>query len=151
MSNDQVSSGVLFFIGLASCLGSLSYNLGVLSSPGSGFMPFLTGAAIMFLSGVGFISATLKAKREERWISLLKGLRWRSPLIIFSSLMVYPLLLVSLGFLLCTALFIAFLLRAIGHQRWPVVVGYALFSAFASYFVFEVWLKAQLPKGLLGI
>jgi hypothetical protein len=32
-----------------------------------------------------------------------------------------------------------------------VVIGVALLSAVASYLIFDIWLKAQLPKGPLGI
>jgi len=151
LSNDQVSSGVLFIVGLGVCVGSLTYDLGSLSSPMSGFMPFLTGGVIIFFSAVGFIHATMGKKQRERWVSSLQGLRWGNPFLIFASLLAYALLLVPLGFLLCTILFIAFLLRAIVPKRWPVVIAYALLTAFASYMIFEVWLKAQLPKGFLGI
>ena len=151
MNHDQVSSGVWFFLGLAVCLGSTQYKLGTPASPGTGFMPFLTGLAICLFSGVGFFHATLRRKQGEGWAPLLRGFRWRNALIILLSLLAYALLLAPLGFFLCTTLFIAFLLRAIVPQRWRVVIAGALLTAGASYLIFEVWLKAQLPKGPLGI
>ena len=151
MNNDQVSSGVLFVFGLAVCLRSIHYELGTLSAPESGLMPFLTGAAISSFSGAGFVHATIKSRRGEGWASLLKGLHLKRPLIILASLASYIVLLKPLGFFLCTAAFMGFLLRAIVAQRWPVVIGVALLTAIASYLIFEIWLKAQLPIGPWGI
>jgi len=150
-NNDQLSSLIWFFLGLAVCLGSIQYNLGTPASPGTGFMPFLTGVAICIFSGLGFFHATVRKRQGEGWTPWLQGVRWRNGLIILISLGAYALLLIPLGFFLCTILFIAFLLRAIAPQRWPVVIAGALLTATASYLIFEVWLKAQLPKGPLGI
>lgn len=151
MNNDQVSSSLWFFGGVAVCLGSIQYNLGTPASPDSGFMPFLTGVTLCFLSGVGFILATIRKGQGEGWSSVLQGFRWKNAVVILISLLAYALLLVPLGFFICTTLFIAFLLRAIVPQRWPAVIGGALVTATVSYLIFEVWLKAQLPKGPFGI
>ncbi len=150
MNNDQVSSGLWFFIGGAICMGSLQYKLGTLASPASGLMPFFAGLAICIFAGSGFIHATTKRRQGEKWGRIFAGLKWPNAFIILASLFAYALLLVPLGFLLCTALFIGFLLRAIIPQRWPVIIGGAFLTAVCSYLIFEVWLKAQLPKGLFG-
>ena len=62
----------------------------------------------------------------------------------------YALLLHSLGFSLCTALFVGFLLRAVKPQRWPVVMAGGILAALGTYGIFELWLKAQLPRGPWG-
>jgi putative tricarboxylic transport membrane protein len=151
LNNDQVSSTVWFVLGLAVCLGSLQYKMGSPASPGTGFMPFLTGAAICFFSGAGLIHATLRRRKGEGWTSPLQGVRWKNAMVILISLLAYALLMVPLGFFLTTTLFIAFLLRAITPQRWSVVAAGSILTATASYLLFEVWLKAQLPKGPWGI
>ena len=151
MNNDQLSSGIWFIAGLAVCLGSLQYKLGTPAAPGTGFMPFLTGLAICFFSGIGLIHATLRKKQGEGWVPLLKGVVWKNAMVILISLLAYALLLKPLGFVITTTLFIAFLLRAIVPQRWPVVIACSILTALGSYLIFEVWLKAQLPKGPLGI
>ena len=151
MNNDQLSGTVWFILGLAVCLGSLQYKLGTPASPGTGFMPFLSGLAICFFSGIGLIHSTLRRRQGEGWAPVLQGVFWKNAMIILVSLLVYALLLVPLGFVFTTTLFIAFLLRAIVPQRWSVVIACSILTAAASYLIFEVWLKAQLPKGLLGI
>ena len=150
MNDDQVSGGIWFFIGLTICLASLPYELGTFSSPGSGLLPFLSGLAIGFFSIVGFIHATIRKNRGEVWTSPLKALRWEKALIIIISLFAYGLLLGLIGFFLCTLLFIAFLLRVIIPQRWLLVTVGSLLITVAAYIVFEILLKAQLPKGFLG-
>lgn len=151
MNNDQLSGAVWFGLGLAVCLGSLQYKLGTPAAPGTGFMPFLTGLVICFFSGIGLIHATLRKRRGEGWSPVLRGVVWKNAMIILVSLLAYALLLFPLGFVVTTTLFIAFLLRAIVPQRWSVVIACSILTAAASYLIFEVWLKAQLPKGPLGI
>jgi len=151
LNHDQISSAGLFVIGLAICLGSIPYKLGSFSTPESGFMPFLIGMAITVFSAVGFIHSTMRKKNGEEWSSLMRGVRWQNSLIILASLWGYVFLLMPLGFFLCTTLFMAFLFRAIVPHRWPLVIGGALLTSTAAYVLFEVWLKAQLPKGLWGI
>ena len=151
MNNDQVSSTVWFILGLAVCLGSLQYKLGTPASPGTGFMPFLAGVAICLFSGIGMIHSTLRRRQGEGWAPVLQGFSWKNAMIILISLLAYALLLFPLGFVITTTLFIAFLLRAIVPQRWSVVIACSILTAAASYLIFEVWLKAQLPKGPLGI
>jgi putative tricarboxylic transport membrane protein len=82
---------------------------------------------------------------------VLQGVFWKNAMVILISLLAYALLLVPLGFFITTTLFIAFLLRAIVPQRWSVVIACSILTAVISYLIFEIWLKAQLPKGPLGI
>jgi putative tricarboxylic transport membrane protein len=151
LNQDQWSSLTWFLIGVAICLVSIPYKLGTLSSPGTGFMPFLSGGAISLFAAAGFIYTTIRKSRGEGWSPLFQGVKWPRALTGLLCLCAYALLFLPLGFLICTTLFIAFLLRAILPLRWSLVIGVALITAIASYLIFEVWLKAQLPKGVLGI
>ena len=114
-------------------------------------MPLLIGVVMCFFSGIGLIQATLRKRRGENWIPLLSCVNWRNALVILLSLVAYSLFLNLLGFVLTTVFFIASLLRLISSQRWSVVIAGSILTAFASYLIFEVWLKAQLPQGLLGM
>ena len=151
MNNDQLSSAVWFSLGLAVCLLSVQYRLGVPAKPSAGFMPFLAGAGMCLCSLAGFVHATLRRKRGEGWRAMFAGLIWQRAFLVFGSLVAYGLLLKTLGFLLCTTLFIAFQLKAFSPYRWPAVIGGAVLTAVVSYVVFEIWLKGQLPQGFWGI
>jgi hypothetical protein len=149
-NNDQVSAAVWFALGSIIAIASLRYRLGTLASPGTGFMPFLAGLAIAFFSFIGLLHGTLRRKQGVGWKPTMRGLMWEKSLLVLAALFGYTLLLTPLGFSLCTALFIGFLLRTVKPQGWLVVIAGSILTALGAYGIFEVWLKAQLPKGPWG-
>ncbi len=150
LNNDQVSAAIWIAVGVAVAIGSLRYGLGPLAAPGTGFLPFLAGCAIALLASIGLILATLKRRKGTGWKPILRGIRWQKPLLVMAALVVYALLMKPLGFLLCTVLFIGFLLRAVEPQRWPVVILGAVGTALGAFAIFDLWLKTQLPRGPWG-
>ncbi len=150
LNNDQSSSIFWFLFGVIVILGSIPYGLGSLHRPSTGFMPFVTGCAICVLSAIGFIAETVRHKKGEKWKSAFKGLLWHKPLIAFVAIIIYALVLEWVGFLTASFLLVGFLLRAIIPQKWwVVIIGAALTSTF-FYIFFQLWLKTQLPKGILN-
>lgn len=150
MNNDQISSLICLLCGLFILLGSFQYDLGTLAAPKEGLLPFLISLVMCFLSIVGFLHGTLGQRKGLGWKPMMTGLLWKKPLIGLLALIGYVILLDPLGFTLCTTLFIGFLLRAVYPQRWRVVILGAIGTAVASYVVFTVLLKTQLPKGPWG-
>jgi len=150
INNDQASAAVWFVVGLTITIASVPYGLGTWDSPGTGFLPFLSGMAITLFSFIGLVHATLKRRMGAGWKPVMRGLIWKKALIVLVALLAYVLLLKPLGFSLCTALFIGFLLRVVQPQRWSVVMAGAIGAAAGAYGIFEVWLKAQLPRGPWG-
>jgi len=146
-NNDQRSSLIWCAIGLAIVFYSGKYGLGTLSSPGPGFVPFLAGLAIGGLSLVVFLQQWRKGKGEK-----LKDLwtkkDWPTILKVMGALVLYAIVLKSLGFLLTTFFLIVYLFRVIESMAWRKVLIGAILTAFGSYIVFEVWLEAQLPTGI---
>jgi hypothetical protein len=149
-NNDQVSAAIWFAAGIIISLVALRYDLGALASPGTGFMPFLAGLAIVLFSFLGLVQGTLRRKQGVGWKPPMRGLRWEKSVIVLAALFAYILLLTPLGFSLGTALFIGFLLRTVKPQKWFVVMAGSILTALGSYGIFELWLKAQLPKGPWG-
>jgi len=127
---------------------SLRLPFGSFATPGAGFLPILVGVLMFLLSLILFIQSFSKEEEE------IKPLRARGGtgrvLLILVSLIVYGLLLESLGFILMTFLLMGFLLLAIGSQRIILVVLISLFSSIGCYAVFQVWLEVQLPNGIFG-
>jgi putative tricarboxylic transport membrane protein len=149
-NNDQASAALWLVLGAIIAIASVPCDLGTLDSPGTGFLPFLAGLAISFFSIIGLAHATLKRKNGIGWKPMMRGFEWKKSLTVLLSLLTYALLLKPLGFLLCTILFVGFLLAAVQPQRWYVVISGAIGTAIGTYGVFEIWLKAQLPKGPFG-
>jgi len=150
LNNDQVSSLLWLTLAVVIILASIPYGLGTLGSPGTGFLPFLTGLGMGFFAFIGILHSTWRRRQGVGWKPKIIGLRWQKSLLVLAALVAYVFFLVPLGFSLCTALFVGFLLRAIQPQKWPVVIGGGFGAAAASFLIFEVWLEAQLPKGIWG-
>jgi hypothetical protein len=150
LNNDQVSAAIWVAIGIIVSLTSLRYKLGTLASPGTGFMPFLAGLAITLLAFIGLAQGTLRRRQGVGWKPSMAGLKWGKPILVLAALCAYALLLTPLGFSLCTTLFIGFLLRTVKPQGWFTVIAGSILTALGSYGIFELWLKAQLPKGPWG-
>jgi len=150
INNDQASSGLAILIGVFIVIHSFRYDMGSLTSPGTGFMPLLTGMAIILLALIGLVCSSVQGAVGGGWNPILKGVKWGRPAIAIVFLFSYALLVDFLGFILTTILFITLLLRVLEHQRWPLVITWAVLSSLASYAIFEIWLKAQLPMGILG-
>jgi len=149
-NNDQISSAAWFFIGLLILYFAIPYGIGKVHAPETGFMPFYTGVAMCVLSGLIFMEATRAKRNGVKWENPLKGLAWGKSLIALAALVAYALLMDTMGFILATALLIGFLMRGIHPQKWSVVIAGALLTSLVTYLVFQVWLKTQLPAGILS-
>lgn len=150
INNDQVSSMVGIIIGVLIVIHSLNYEIGSLSSPSVGFFPLIEGLAILLLSLFGLVHASFQSLKGVGWNPIIKGAMWRRPLLAFISLLIYGLVVKYLGFIVTTVFFMAFILRVLERQRWSVVIITSILSALASYGIFEICLKSQLPSGLFG-
>jgi len=150
VNNDQASAAVWLIVGAIITAGSISIGVGTLSNPETGLFPFLAGSVITVLSCLGLIFSTLQKRKGVGWKPTMANLRWGNSLIVVAAMLGYTFALQTLGFALCTALFVGFLLRAVQPQRWPVVIGWGIGTALVCYVIFEVWLQAHLPKGPFG-
>lgn len=127
---------------------SFKFPFGNFANPGAGFLPLLVGMLMFLLSLILFIQSFSKGEEGGK-ILWTKGATARV-LLILASLIVYGLLLESLGFILMTFLLMGFLFLAIGSQRIVLAFFLSLFSSIGCYAVFQLWLEVQLPKGIFG-
>ncbi len=147
---DLQSSFFLLILSILICIGSYRLSLGSLGTPGPGFMSFLSGVVLLILALLMLIEALLKGHSEPR--RFWESSAGRSKVYLtLASLVVYALGLNFLGFFVMTSLFMGFLLAVIGTEKWTTVILGGVLSALASYAFFELWLKLELPKGILGI
>jgi putative tricarboxylic transport membrane protein len=147
MNRDKWSGLFWLAVGSLICFGAARLSLGTAHNPGLGFFPFYTGAALGILSIILFLqsrSAPKAAVSAVLWADKGNAVK---VLLTVVALLVYAVCMEYLGFLLCTILFLGFLLRAIEPQRWPLVMGGSVLVAVVSYTIFALWLKADLPKG----
>ena len=71
--------------------------------------------------------------------------------ITFIAFLLYAYLITVVGFIVSTTLFMLFMARILGSQRWVSSVAVSVLTAVGLFLVFKVWLQAELPTGLLGI
>jgi putative tricarboxylic transport membrane protein len=142
---DRWSGPALLVLSLYVSIESWRLGLGTYFRPGSGFFPFYSG----LLLGVLAVILTLGAFRGELEPGEAWG-KWTNILLVSVGMLGFVLLLNRLGFLLTAFLFIGFLLQVVERRDWIVSLGAAALTALASYAIFQLWLRAQLPAGILG-
>jgi len=146
--HDLMSSIILFLAGLFTLLSAPQYDLGSPETPGPGLMPFLSGILMCIFSIVTFFKAYLdkSGQMREIWVNI----RFRKLTFVFLMLLLYTLFLEKVGFLVCTFFFIFLLLRFVEPQPWLTSLLGGGLTSILAYLLFETWLKAQLPRGILG-
>lgn len=145
LKSDIWSAVFLLLFSLYVCVASVQLGFGTYLRPGPGFFPFYSGLLLAVLSLVLiFVSLRATLEKEEPWGNSL------NIFMVSLSMFVFALLLEPLGFIATAFLFAAFLFRAIERRGWIFSLVAALLIAGVSYVVFDRWLQAQLPAGLLG-
>jgi len=147
--HDIVSSTIWLTIGLAILFNSLNLGLGSLSVPGSGFMPFLAGALISFFAFLVLIGAIYRKGEVKQ--KLWTNIDYRKVSSVFVVLLLYIFLLEKIGFIIGTFLLISLIMLFIGSRGWLQSLIGGIIATIICYFLFNVWLQTQLPKGFLGI
>jgi putative tricarboxylic transport membrane protein len=146
MKRELIISGVWLLLSLYFSIASYKLGLGAGGRPGPGFFPF--GAAIAI--GTIALVRALKARREAiATILATTSSQWRKIGCVIAGMLLYALLLDSLGFAICTFLLVAFYLQIIALQRWTLSLGFALAVALVAHLFFDLLLNTQLPRGLL--
>jgi putative tricarboxylic transport membrane protein len=145
---DLLSSAIWFSMGLFIVLYALQFDLGNLSEPGSGFMPFLAGVLMCIFSGITFFRAFLEkpGNIEKLW----GDVKFRRVIFVILALVIFALLLEKIGFLLCTFFLIFVLIYSSKKHTLYFSLIVAGLTATLSYLLLETWLKSQLPRGIFG-
>ena len=149
-SPDQSSSLFWFVIGIGVVLGSVKYGFGTFHEPGPGFITFFAGTILAFLSIALFFSSIRDRESRGGLGELWVDLEISKVFYVILLLVVYTLVLRPVGFLVSTFLLLAFLFRVKAAYRLRTILFMSFLVTAGSYIVFELWLKAQLPKGILG-
>jgi len=147
---DQTSSLVWLGLALLICVESFRLPLGSIHDPGPGFLPLLVGVLLAGLSVICFLQARKGPSAEPKgsWYSTE---RWKNLVWVLLALLAYAVVLDSLGFLISTFLLLIVLFRfGMEPQRWAWAIGGSVIASLSCYVVFELWLRTQLPKGILG-
>lgn len=150
-NRDLIGSLFWLVVGVVFSVGALKYGLIHFKIPGAGFLPFLAGSALIFLSLITLFSSVrmkgggIKAG-SDGYFFLDKDSK-KKIFLGLCSLFIYALALQYLGFLLTTFLFMLFLLKFIEPEGWISSFIVASVTAISFYIIFYIWLQIQFPKG----
>jgi putative tricarboxylic transport membrane protein len=147
---DFISAVTLLALALAALLEASKLPFGRLGSPQAGFFPLVLALLLAIISLV-FLAQVIGGPKDESRASRGESVTWNKIILAIGALVVFGLLFESLGYVISTFLFIAFLLRAVERQKWSLVVLVAFFTSLATYLVFGLLLNTPLPGGILGI
>lgn len=155
---ERVASILLVAFGLGVMVyAHQQLKLGMVISPGAGFVPFWIGAVLTVLGGVWFaqcllsqpgpptkddegveVAVAAEARRHRVLTRLLPGV---------ALVIAYAWLFERAGFLLATLLFMVAWQKIVERERWGKALLVALICAGAMYALFSYLLKGVLPAG----
>ncbi len=87
-----------------------------------------------------------EGKAPPRWPGLRDG---RNFYIVLGATIAYPAAIWVFGYVICTLLFISFLVKTLGKYNWKQVAFVSLPSTIFLYYAFKVWFYMPLPTGFL--
>ncbi len=150
MNKEQSSSLVWLAFAILICTESLRrLSVGTFRDPGAGFLPVVSGIVLGTLALIHFVHSSLR-KTNATQESVIVPERWMALLIVYLSLVVYVFLLEPLGFLIATFLLLVILFRMAESRPWIVIIGLGALTSLVTFLIFDVFLKCQLPKGILS-
>ena len=145
---DRVGGILTFCLGIVFVHQGIQLYPGTDGAPGSGFFPMWVGVCLMALSLLLLIRPLGSKTMDEVIPQREEGKRVLLTLVI---LVMYTLLLKSLGFIIATFLLFLILLQLFERGRWGVAIAISLAAVLGSYWLFVKFFDLVLPGGLLPL
>ena len=149
-NRDLVSTIVWMALGGMFVAGALHLGLMRKGVPGPGFLPFLSGLALIIVSLFVLIPALGQMGKAEGGDFFPEPGSLRKLLSALAALFAFGVALEYVGYLITTFLFMLFIARLMEPTRWRTAILMALLTAVLSYLLFVVLLEVQLPRSPLG-
>lgn len=146
---DLVAAAAIAGLGALLVREGADLGLGEPTEPGSGFMFWWIGAAMIVAGGaLGVTSLVAPAGRQPSDMPSAGG--WLAqPLIGIAALVGYALALQPIGFIPTSAALLAGLFAFVGGYRWEVSLGMGVAGALLCWYLFARLLGSNLPAGIL--
>lgn len=126
-------------------------KLGTVQEPGAGLIPFGV-AALLGLMSIGLsVNSLFNLTNEYQEKRIFRGIEWGRITLVLFTLVGYGIAFNSLGFHICTFLFMILLLGVGGRLKWWLAITLSVLITFCVYIIFEAWLGCPFPKGSFGI
>jgi hypothetical protein len=152
-SLDHISGIIVFVLGSAVFLNSLTYPIGTLRKPGGGLFPLIASILVMGLSVLMTVQGfrTRERGKAARVSFFSEKEAPRRIILGFAALLAYRYLLPIIGFAPSSCFFIFLLSKFLGNYGWKVSLVFSFVTAIGAYYLFQLWLRIPMPSTLLGI
>ena len=101
------------------------------------------------MSLVVLIRAWVSKEAEESKQTIFGKQNVLKIILVLISVFLYAIFMETVGFILVTLLLFIFLLGIIEKKKWWYTIFVGVVVTVIAYLIFEVWLRSQLPRGLL--
>jgi putative tricarboxylic transport membrane protein len=144
---EVVVAFLVLALGVLVITGSWQLGSGWTSDgPGSGYFPFYIGL-ILCISGIGTMYQAVFGKDKNTEI-FVDGDQLKRVLSVLLPAVVYVLAVQFVGLYVASAIYIALFMVVLGKFSWIKSVIAALSVVVLFFFMFEVWFKVPLFKGM---
>ncbi len=148
---DLISGIFWLIVGLLLSVLSTRYQIGRITSPGSGFLPLAMGLLLIFFSLI-ILGRAKKSSLAEEAAKTAFSLGGRKSVVnTILILLLATFLFEKMGYLITVFFLMAFLMLVAKLRSWVKIFCIAFFTALGVYLVFVLLLQQPFPRGLLGI
>jgi len=149
MRGDRIAGLFGFVFAIYILIQSVKLDLGGVHQPGPGFFSFFGGTLLAVFSLILLIQSVLT--RGKGAGKKTEGGKENPRAVVFCviAIVVFGLILETLGFVVCTFLLVILLLWLFDRRKWWAVLFTAGCVSLGIYVVFNVLLKSDLPVGIL--
>jgi hypothetical protein len=160
--SDNVTNLIVVALGLFVAYHSYhSLKLGILISPGAGFLPFLCGTALVVLGLFWRLQAILSKSAFQRELAAdplaaaceakptARASSWVKLCLAFVTTVAYALLFEKIGFFAATLVFMLMWQMVVERERWLKAVVITVLCAGVMYALFKILLHVELPSNPL--
>jgi putative tricarboxylic transport membrane protein len=147
---NRIAAIFFLFVGVFFAAYARTVEIGSLTEPGPGFLPFFGGLTLASMSLALLLGTFLRKVSGMRPAFFPQKDSWKRVSAVVLSLVAYNLFLNPLGFTVTTFLFIGFLFKFIFPQSLKKTLLVSFLSALGARLLFINFLETQLPKGFFG-
>lgn len=137
----------LIFISISFVIMSYRVGIGELHNPRAGFFPFCV-SILLFVMSFGLLIASIKKNVRSQGENLSDRFNIKTVFLILPVLVMYGVVLDTLGFTITTFLFMVYTVRILGKKRWWVTLLIAFITTQVVHLIFIKWLRCQFPLGI---
>jgi hypothetical protein len=143
---ERIAALVLTLIGAGAALEAWKMGLGDFHQPGPGFFPLWLS---LILALVSFSYLLTRMGTDSKPVALWTKETWVRPTLAAGIMFAFANLLGWLGFFSSTFFLFVVWLVIIEREKWSTIGLVSVLGTLCLYFVFTLFLKIPLPKGIL--